>query len=235
MTDTFTTNRRPNPSGEEAMSRLADRLAALAPPPLELQTNSIMQPSPAVMAAMATAAALSKRAHERARRSRSVVGLTVDGFIGFCSSFFHYAVVGLALRLVMARIFFLDGQTRIEGMRFPLTVQDFMFTVIVPMQVKAETFSTFMTKYAAVPIPPMIGAYLLSYGEFILPILLVLGFGTRFAALGLLIITALIQLYVMPGALWTTHIYWAAILLVLVSRGAGQISLDHVIRFIARR
>ena len=78
-------------------------------------------------------------------------------------------------------------------------------------------------------------AYLLSYAEFILPICLVLGFATRFAALGLLIMTALIQIYVMPEALWSVHVYWAAILLVLLTRGAGQISVDHIIRFIARR
>ena len=46
-----------------------------------------------------------------------------------------------------------------------------------------------------------------------------LGFATRFAALGLLIMTALIQIYVMPEALWSVHVYWAAILLVLLSRG----------------
>ena len=62
-----------------------------------------------------------------------------------------------------------------------------------------------------------------------------LGFATRFAALGLLIMTALIQLYVLPDALWTAHVYWGAILLVLLSRGPGQISVDHIIRFIARR
>jgi putative oxidoreductase len=47
--------------------------------------------------------------------------------------------------------------------------------------------------------------------------------------------TVLIQVYVMPEALWSVHIYWAAILLVLLSRGPGQISVDHIIRFIARR
>jgi len=74
-----------------------------------------------------------------------------------------------------------------------------------------------------------------SYAEFILPIMLVLGLGTRFAALGLLIMTALIQIYVMPQALWSAHVYWASMLLVLLSLGAGQISVDHIIRLIARR
>lgn len=51
--------------------------------------------------------------------------------------------------------------------------------------------------------------------------MLVLGLGTRFAALGLLIMAALIQIYILPQALWSVHIYRAAILMVLLSRGAG--------------
>lgn len=235
MTD-ITTAHRPVElgSGEAAMARLADRLASLAPPPMDLSPNSIMRPSPAVKAAMATSAKIAARAHERARRSHSVIGLTVDGFISACK-FVPYALVALGLRLIMARVFFLDGQAKVEGMRFPLSFQDFYFSLVVPMQVKAETFSAFMIKYAAVPVPPMLAAYLVSYAEFILPIMLVLGFATRFAAIGLLIMTALIQIYVLPEALWSVHVYWAAMLLVLISRGPGQISIDHIIRLIARR
>ena len=224
--------------GEVAMSRLADRLAALAPPPLDLSPNSIVRSSPAVRAALTTSAAIAKRADERARRSHSVIGMTVDSFISACA-FIPYALVALGLRLVMARVFFLDGQTRIDGPRVPMNIQDllrsFDFSVVLPMQVKAETFTAFLVQYPPLPVPPVLAAYLLSYAEFILPIMLVLGFGTRFAALGLLIITALIQIYVLPEALWSVHIYWAAILTVLLSLGAGQISADHIIRFIAKR
>jgi uncharacterized membrane protein YphA (DoxX/SURF4 family) len=39
----------------------------------------------------------------------------------------------------------------------------------------------------------------------------------------------------MPAALWTTQVYWAGILLVLLSRGAGALSIDHIIRLIAHR
>ena len=228
-----------NGTGEVAMSRLADRIAAMAPPPMNLSPTSIVQPSPAVAAALATSAAISARAAERARRSRSVIGLTVDSFVSACS-FIPYALVALALRLVMARVFFLDGQTRINGPRLPLNVQalneqGFDLSVVLPLQVKAQTFAAFLTQYAALPVPPVLAAYLVSYAEFILPICLVLGFGTRFAALGLLIMTALIQIYVMPQALWSVHVYWASILMVLLSLGAGQISIDHIIRFIARR
>ena len=87
------------------MSRLADRLATLAPPPLELsrmQAVSMPRPSPAVSNGAAHQQAIAARAAERARRSRSVIGMTVDGFIAACS-FMPYALVALALRLVMAR------------------------------------------------------------------------------------------------------------------------------------
>ncbi|MSO68401.1 MAG: DoxX family protein, partial [Pseudolabrys sp.] len=121
----------------------------------------------------------------------------------------------------------------------PLNVQDlvqgFELSVVLPLQVRPETFNDFLTHYPPLPVPPVLAAYLVSYGEFILPIMLVLGLGTRFAALGLLIMTVLIQIYVVPEALWTAHVFWATILLVLLSRGPGQISIDAIIRFIAKR
>jgi putative oxidoreductase len=162
----------------------------------------------------------------------------LDSFVSACS-FIPYALVAIALRLVMARLFFLDGQTRVSGPRVPVNVQDFVqgfdFSVVLPLQVKAETFTAFLAHYPPLPVPPALAAYLVSYAEFFLPVMLVLGLGTRIAALGLMIMTAMIQIYVFPEALWTAHIYWAAILLVLLSRGPGQISIDHIIRFIARR
>jgi putative oxidoreductase len=235
MTDIAASTRRPaaSGSGEMAMARLADRLAAMTPP-LDLSAASIVRPSPAVTAALATSRAISARAAERARRSQSVVGLTVDSFVSACA-FIPYALVAVALRLVMARLFFLDGRTRISGPHFSLSIYNFDFSVVLPLQVKTETFGAFLTQYAAVPLPPVLGAYLVSCAEFILPIMLVLGLGTRFATLGLLIMTALIDVYIMPQALWTAHIYWAAILMVLLSLGAGPISFDHFIRFLTKR
>jgi putative oxidoreductase len=106
--------------------------------------------------------------------------------------------------------------------------------MLLPAQVKAETFTAFMTQFAPLPVPPVPAAYMASYAEFFLPLMLVLGFGTRVAALGLLIMTAVIQIYIMPEHLWITQIYWFAILTVLLSQGAGQISADHVIRILNR-
>ena len=64
-------------------------------------------------------------------------------------------------------------------------------------------------------------------GKFI-TILLVLGLASRFAALGLLAMTAVIQVFVYPGA-WPTHGVWAACLLLVAARGPGPWSLDHVL------
>ncbi len=230
-------------SGEAAMERLADRLIAIGPAPMDHSDSPHERHSPAEAAAYSTSEAIARRADERARRSRSVIGLTVDSFVSACS-FIPYALVALALRLIMARVFFLDGQARVDGPRVPFNIQDLVsldflrnidFSVVLPLQVKAETFAAFQTQYPPMPIPPVLAAYLVSYAEFILPIMLVIGFGTRFAALGLLIMTAMISVYVMPQDLFTAHVYWAALLTVLLSLGAGQISVDHIIRYIARR
>jgi putative oxidoreductase len=236
MTDTFTTAPAPvdNTAGVRAMSRLADRLAAVAPPPApaNLAAPSALRFSPAVTAALSRSSAMSAGAARRARRPRSTLGIVVDSFVSACS-FIPYALVALVLRLVMARLFFIDGQSLIAGpaVRF----ENFDFFMVLPAHVKAETFSAFLTQYPALPMSTALAAYIVSYADFILPIFLVLGFGTRFAAFGLLIITAMIQFYTVPLTLWSMHVYWASILLVLLSLGAGQISVDYIIRFAARR
>ncbi len=208
--------------GQAAISSLAERLTALAPAPS-------LQPAPEAKEPAAAPAA-----QPAPRRARSLIGAVVASFVAACA-FVPYALVALALRLVMARLLFLDGQTRIEGPSVPLTLHDFSFSVVLPQQIRPETVTGFLTQSPPLPMPPTLAAYLVSYGEFVLPILLVLGFATRFSALALLIATALIQVYVAPQALWTAHIYWASIALVLLSLGPGQISIDHIIRSFARR
>ncbi|MEI7806747.1 MAG: DoxX family protein [Hyphomicrobiales bacterium] len=229
----------PGDTGIESMNRLTERLASVVPPSVAAtlaaaKAPTVPQLSPAVRAGLSASAATIARAARDAKRSRSIVGSVVDSFVAACS-FIPYALVALGLRFVIARVFFLNGQNMVDGPRVPINVQDFEFSMILPLQVKAQTFSQFLNSYGDVPVPPMLGAYLVSYAEFILPIFLVLGFATRFSALGLLIIVAMIQLFVMPEALWTLHVYWASILLVLLSLGPGQISIDHVIRWISRR
>ena len=105
---------------------------------------------------------------------------------------------------------------------------------MLPAEIKPATFELFQTQYAALPMPPTVAAYLFTYAEFVLPVCLVLGFATRLSALALLAMTILIQVYVVPDALWTAHVYLFAILMVLMSVGPGAISLDALIRYVYR-
>jgi putative oxidoreductase len=74
------------------------------------------------------------------------------------------------------------------------------------------------------PVPTVI-AFLSGCGEVLFPVLLLLGLGTRFAALGLLVMTAIVELTV-PGG-WPVHITWAAMALGIMAYGPGRFSLDN--------
>ena len=65
-------------------------------------------------------------------------------------------------------------------------------------------------------------ARLATYAEHFLPILLVLGLGTRFPALGLFMMTLTIQLFVYPDAFLSTHLGWFALALAIVGRSPGR-------------
>jgi putative oxidoreductase len=69
---------------------------------------------------------------------------------------------------------------------------------------------------------------LATLAEHILPVLLVLGLLSRLSALGLLAMTAVIQIFVFPAA-WVTHGLWAVALLVIVAQGPGRLSADHLL------
>lgn len=79
------------------------------------------------------------------------------------------------------------------------------------------------------PFPaPTIMAFLSGCGEIAFPILLVLGLGARFAALGLLFMTVIVQLTVPDG--WPVHITWAAMALGIMAWGPGRVSIDYLVR-----
>lgn len=78
------------------------------------------------------------------------------------------------------------------------------------------------------PFPaPAVFAFLSACGEVAFPVLLVLGIGTRFAALGLLLMTCMIELTVPDG--WPVHITWAAMALGIAAWGPGLISIDYLL------
>lgn len=119
----------------------------------------------------------------------------------------------LAARLAVAAIFFLSGRTKVEG----------WFTL------KDSTIELFRYEYMLPLLPPELAAQLATCAEHALPLLLVVGLFTRSAALGLLGMTAVIQLFIYPQA-WPTHLSWAALLLPIIAHGPGPISLERLIR-----
>ena len=129
------------------------------------------------------------------------------------------ALLLLVARLGIASIFFLSGRTKVDGW---LTVTD-------------TTYELFRSEYALPLMPPEIAAHAAAYAEHLFPILLLLGLATRPAALALLGMTAVIEIFVYPDA-WPTHLSWTGLLLPLLARGGGAWSLDRLIeRRVARR
>lgn len=120
--------------------------------------------------------------------------------------------VALALRIFPAMVFLQSGRTKVEG----------LFTI------KDSTFFLFEHEYALPLIPPNLAAVLATTAEHVLPLLMILGLATRLSALGLLGMTAVIQIFVYPDA-WVTHGLWASALLAVVAIGPGRVSLDRVL------
>ena len=118
----------------------------------------------------------------------------------------------LVQRLGVASIFFLSGRTKVSGL---LTITD-------------STYELFRGDYRLPLVPPELAAHAATYSEHLVPVLLVLGLGTRFAALALLGMTSVIEIFVYPDA-WSTHLSWAGLLLPIVAMGGGRWSLDALL------
>ncbi len=117
----------------------------------------------------------------------------------------------LCARLAIAPVFWLSGRTKVDG-----------------WSLKETTFDLFRYEYALPVIPPELAASMATVMEHALPVLLVIGLMTRFAALGLLGMTLVIQVFVYPEAS-VVHAMWSALLLFIVARGPGAWSLDHLL------
>jgi putative oxidoreductase len=118
----------------------------------------------------------------------------------------------LIARLGIAAIFFQSGRTKVDGL----------------LHITDGTYELFRTEYALPLVPPDIAAHAATYSEHLFPILLVFGLFTRPAALALLGMTAVIEIFVYPDA-WATHLSWAGLLLPLILRGGGAWSLDRIV------
>lgn len=93
----------------------------------------------------------------------------------------------------------------------------------------AAATELFRSEYNLPFMDPVVAAHVATYAEHLFPILLVLGLFTRVAALALLGMTLVIEVFVYPDA-WSTHLSWAGLLLPLIAHGAGALSLDHLFR-----
>jgi len=132
--------------------------------------------------------------------------------VGWLEAAIGHSLLALAARFSIAGIFYLSGRTKVEGW---LSVSD-------------NAIALFADEYKVPLLPPEIAAHMAAYAEHLFPLLLALGLATRLSALALLGMTAVIQVFVYPAA-WATHLSWAGLLLYLIGRGAGAVSLDRVL------
>lgn len=117
----------------------------------------------------------------------------------------------LAARIHIAQVFFLSGLTKIRDWE--------------------TTLALFADEYKVPLLPPALAAPLGTAGELVLPVLLVLGLGGRFAALGLSVVNAVAVLSlqeVAPAAL-QQHVFWGALLAGLAIYGPGKWSLERLV------
>lgn len=132
---------------------------------------------------------------------------------------FPMSVTQLALRLALAVPFWRSGLTKWEGFGQLSDSAVMLFTEEFRLHLFGQT----------IPYPaPTAVAFVSGVAEIVLPILLVLGLATRFAALGILGMTLIIQLTV-PHAWANFHLPWAAMALALMTWGPGRLSLDHLL------
>jgi len=119
----------------------------------------------------------------------------------------------LVMRLGIASIFFRSGRTKVEGW---FTITD-------------SAYELFAYEYALPLIPTNVATVAATVSEHLFPVLLVIGLGTRYAALALLGMTLVIEIFVYPDA-WPTHLSWAGLLLPIIALGGGRITLDRLFR-----
>lgn len=114
----------------------------------------------------------------------------------------------LAARLYVAMVFFRAGLTKIADWD--------------------TTLALFVDEYHVPLLPPALAAWMGTAGELVLPVLLVLGLGGRFAAAGLFVLNAVavISLMDVPDAALQQHVFWGSLLMGLLLWGPGRWSVD---------
>jgi putative oxidoreductase len=121
------------------------------------------------------------------------------------------SIVSLMARVAAGSVFWRSGQTKIEG-----------------LHIKDSTFFLFREEYVVPLIPSDLAAYATVVSENVLSVFLIVGLASRLSAAWFLAMTAVIQVFVYPGG-WPEHLLWATALVVVIARGPGSVSLDHLL------
>ncbi|CRM50893.1 DoxX [Pseudomonas sp. 31 R 17] len=134
-----------------------------------------------------------------------------------------YSLIAFIARFSIAAVFWKSGQTKVEG--FAIDLINGTFELGEP-RLAASTLPLFRSEYHVPLLSPDVAAHLAAFAEHFFPALILLGLATRFSALALIGMTLTIQLFVYPDA-YPTHGTWIALLLLLVAKGPGRLSIDH--------
>jgi putative oxidoreductase len=121
---------------------------------------------------------------------------------------FPLSILQLAMRIAVGAVFFKAGLLKLNSWEFAIKL--------------------FEDEYKVPVLAPATAATMALVNELTWPIFLFLGLATRLATLPLLGMIAVIQTFVYPQA-WTDHLLWGSILVFLLTRGPGALSLDHLI------
>jgi len=132
-------------------------------------------------------------------------------FQGICEML-PYSLVALLCRWGVAVTFWRSGRTKVHGL----------------FSINQSTFDLFRDEYKVPVLPPEVAAVLATCSEHLFSALLVIGLASRLSALALFGMTMVIQTFVYPEN-WPDHLLWIALLLSIVSKGPGVLSLDHLL------
>ena len=122
------------------------------------------------------------------------------------------SILGLVIRVGIANVFWRSGQTKVSG-----------------WHVTDSAIQLFREEYRVPLLAPELAANIAAVQEHLFSVLLVIGLASRLSALGLLAMTAVIEIFVYPWS-WPDHLLWAGSLLYVIARGPGAFSLDALIR-----
>ena len=157
----------------------------------------------------------------RGGRRAPLIG-AIERLVALMGRIPHSLIAALG-RFSIAAVFWKSGQTKIEGLAIDLV--DGVFQLGWP-RLSDSALALFRDEYRLPLITPELAAPLAAIAEHVFPVLILIGLATRFSALALFAMTLTIEAFVYPDA-YPTHGVWATVLLLLVAKGPGRLSVDH--------